>query len=149
MRKFALALGVAAAAVASPALANEGRVEARGGIAWAGGNEEAIAGVAAGYDFDLDPAGGAFIGVEGSADKILVSGSDVLFGVTGRIGTKLGAGKLYANGGYSFNEGDAWHLGAGYEHKVGANTYLKGEYRRYLLNGTDINAAVIGVGFGF
>lgn len=149
MRKIVVALGLAAAAVAMPAQANEGRAEVRGGIAWAGGSSEAIAGVAAGYDFDLSTAGGAFAGVEGSADKLLVGGADVIFGATGRIGTKLDNGKLYATGGYSFGDGDAWHVGAGYEHKVGTNVYLKAEYRRFLLSGTDINSAVAGIGIGF
>lgn len=151
MKKFAVAAALLSAVVATPALAadGEGRIEARGGIAWAGGSEEAVAGVAAGYDFDLGTSG-AFAGVEASADKILVGGTDVLFGVTGRVGAKLGdAGKLYAAAGYSFNEGDAAHIGAGYQHKFGTNVYGKVEYRRFLLNGTDINTAVAGLGFAF
>ena len=107
MLKYAIA-ALALTAAASPALANEGRVEARGGIVWAGGGEEAVAGAAAGYDWDLGES--AFIGVEGSADKILVDGIDVLFGATARVGAKLGEnGRLYATGGYTFGEGDAAH----------------------------------------
>lgn len=149
MRKFAIAAAVAALSVASPALAaGEGRIEARGGIAWAGGGSEAIAGIAAGYDFDL--GGNGFVGVEGSADKILVDGAEVFFGLTARGGVKVGnAGKLFATAGYTFNEGDAAHIGAGYQHAFGEKVYGKVEYRRYLLNGTDLNGAVVGLGIKF
>lgn len=147
MRKIALLGAVAAVAVAAPAAANEARVEARGGIAWANGNEEAVAGVAAGYDFDLGT--GAFAGVEVSADKVLADGAKVVFGTTGRLGAKVGtAGKLYATAGYSFNDGDAFHAGAGYEHKIGERTYLKAEYRRFF-DDVDVNTAVIGLGVNF
>lgn len=150
MKKFALSAALLSAVIATPALAadGEGRLEARGGIAWAGGNSEAIAGVAAGYDFDLGDK--AFAGVEASADKILANGADVVFGLTGRIGARVGdAGKAYIAAGYSFNNGDAAHIGAGYQHKLGSNVYGKVEYRRFLLNGTDINTAVVGVGMAF
>ena len=147
MRKIALLGAVAAAVVAAPAAANEARAEARGGIAWANGEEEAILGVAAGYDFDL--GSGAFGGVELSADKLLVSGADVVFGTTARLGAKVGtAGKLYATAGYSFNDDDAFHAGAGYEHKIGARTYVKAEYRRFF-DDVDVNTAVVGVGVNF
>ena len=149
MRKTAFALAAATAAlVAVPAQANEGRVEARGGIAWAGGSEEAIAGVAAGYDFDLGSS--AFIGVEGSADKVLASGADVVFGATGRIGAKVSEnGKLFLAGGYSFGEGeDVPHLGLGYSHKIGG-AYVTGEYRRFFSDFQDVNAATLGVGVNF
>ncbi|MEL0211371.1 MAG: hypothetical protein VW891_12465, partial [Novosphingobium sp.] len=56
---------------ATPALANETRVEARGGAVWNDSNTEALAGVAAGYDYDLGQA--AFVGAEVSADKVLAS----------------------------------------------------------------------------
>ena len=151
MKKFAVAAALLSAVVATPSFAaegGEGRIEARGGIAWAGGSEEAVAGVAAGYDFDLGSS--AFAGVEASADKILVGGTNVVFGLTGRLGAKMGEeGKLYATAGYSFNDGDAAHIGAGYQHKFGTNLYGKVEYRRFLLNGTDINTAVAGLGFAF
>lgn len=148
MRKTAIALAAATAAlVAVPAQANEGRVEARGGIAWAGGQEEAIAGVAAGYDFDLGST--TFVGLEGSADKILANGADVVFGATARAGVKVGtAGKLYATAGYSFNDGDAFHAGAGYQHKLGEKLYVKAEYRRFF-DTVDINTAAVGLGLTF
>lgn len=150
MKHISIAAAVLAAVVATPALANEGRVEARGGIAWAAGESEATAGAAVGYDFDLGQPGGAFVGIEGSADKVLVSGTDVVFGLTGRLGTHTGAnGKLYAAGGYSFNDGDAWHLGAGYEHKVSTNVYVKAEYRHFFDSFVDVNSAVVGVGLNF
>lgn len=147
--KIQVALIAAAAALvaATPAAANEARAEVRGGIAWAGGVEEAAAGVALGYDFDLGT--GTFAGVEASADKVLQDGANVLFGASVRGGAKIGEGKLYAIGGFSFTEhDDSWHLGAGYEHKVGSNVYVKGEYRRYF-DVVDVNTAMFGVGVNF
>ncbi len=152
MRKFAILAAAAAAVVATPALAQtagEGRVEARGGIAWAAGNEEAFAGVAAGYDFDLGEQ--AFVGVEASADKVLAGGAEVLWSIGGRLGAKVGPqGKLYANGGYGWTKGaDAAYIGAGYQHKFGTNVYGKLEYRRTLNTGPDVNFAGVGLGYAF
>ena len=149
MRKLAI-LVAAAALSATPALAaGEGRIEARGGIAFAGGTSEAFAGVAAGYDFDLGDK--AFIGIEGSADKVLANGSKVLFGVGARIGAKAGdKGKLYAVGGIGFCCGTSDpFIGAGYQHKLGEKVYGKIEYRRILSGGTDINFAGLGIGAAF
>jgi outer membrane immunogenic protein len=153
MRKFIVAAALTAAAVSAPAFAaegGEGRIEARGGIAFASGNSEAIAGVAAGYDFDLGES--AFAGIEASADKLLVGGTDVLFGATARAGGKVGAnGKLFVAAGYTFGDGDAFHAGAGYEHKLGENVYGKLEYRRFFVDSgfPDINTVAVGVGFKF
>lgn len=153
MRKIAFAAAAAAAAIAVPAQAQEangeGRVEARGGIVWAAGQEEAVAGVAAGYDFDLGEA--AFLGVEASADHILASGADFVWGVGARAGAKVGdAGKLYAAGGYAFGEGeDAPYLGAGYSHKVGQSVYISAEYRHFFSDFLDVNAATVGLGVNF
>ncbi len=148
MRKVLLALA-ASVAVASPALANEGRVEARGGVIWSGGSSEATAGVAAGYDYDLGTSG--FFGAEVSADKVLVSGSDAYFGLTARGGIKAGAnGKLFVAGGYTVGEGeDVPHLGAGYEHKLGSSVYLKGEYRHFFSDFSDGDAVSAGIGIKF
>jgi len=147
MRKIAFLGALAVAAVAAPAQANEARIEARGGVAWASGEEEAIAGVAAGYDFDLTEA--TFFGVEASADKVLADGTDVVFGATARAGIKVGAaGKLYATAGYSFNDGDAFHAGAGYQHQLGEKVYVKAEYRRFF-DTVDVNTAAVGVGVTF
>ncbi len=147
MLKYALAALLLSAA-ASPALANEGRVEARGGIVSVLDVEEAVAGIAAGYDFDLGET--IFIGVEGSADKILIDGTDIQFGATARIGARLGeSGRLYANGGYTFGENDAAHAGAGYQHDLGQSLYAKVEYRHYFSEFADFDAAVVGIGFRF
>lgn len=154
MRKTALILGLVAAAAATPAMANEGRVETRGGIAWANGNEEAVAGVAAGYDFDFGDTetGSVFFGGEVSADKVLASGADVVFGTTARLGAKIGdGGKLYATAGYSFSETeDTPHLGAGYEQNLGEGpVYLKAEYRHFFSDFIDVNTAAVGIGIKF
>ena len=63
---------IALAAAATPALANEARVEARGGVIWDGGVTEDVWGIAAGYDWDLGEK--TFVGLEVSGDKIGVSG---------------------------------------------------------------------------
>lgn len=154
MRTVLLSLAAAAAVVATPALANETRVEARGGVIWGGGDSEAIAGAAIGYDFDLGTS--AFAGVEVSGDKILTSGTKVAFGFTGRAGAKLGAGKLYANGGYTTEFCDSckgsWHAGAGYQQNLGNQLYGKVEYRHYFPEQSfvsDSDAVAVGLGLRF
>ena len=152
MRKFltaTAAASLAAIAVAAPAQANEGRLEVRGGPIFALDETEVTLGAAAGYDFDLGSS--AFIGGEISADKVLVEGSDVYFGFTGRVGAKLSErGKLFAAGGYTVGEGeDVPHLGAGYEHLVGGSVYLKGEYRHFFSDFADADALSLGVGIKF
>lgn len=151
MRKIALVAAIAAMTAAVPAYASgEGRVEARGGIAFAGGQEEAFLGVAGGYDFDLGEK--AFIGIEGSADKVLQGGSDVLFGVAGRLGVKAGdKARIYAVGGYGFTDNiDDPFIGGGVQFNLGSKAYGKVEYRRLLVgNFTDINFVGAGVGFRF
>ena len=49
MRKVLLPL-LASLAIATPAMANEARIEARGGVIWANGTSEDVWGAAAGYD---------------------------------------------------------------------------------------------------
>lgn len=157
MRKVLLPLAAAlvgAGALATPALANEGRVEARGGVIWDQGSEEAIAGIAAGYDYDLGTS--AFAGPEISADKILTSGTRVSFGIGGRAGIKTGeAGKLYAAGGYATKPcatcEHSWNLGAGYQHSFGQSIYGKVEYRHSFVGKgfSDPDAVVAGLGVKF
>jgi hypothetical protein len=152
MRKIILPL-LASLAVATPALANETRVEARGGVVWGGGNTDAIAGVAAGYDFDLGPA--AFAGAEISADKILTAADNrVGVGFTGRLGAKTGVAKLYVDGGYTTKFCTAcdgtWNVGAGAEVPLAGNVYGKVNYKRYIVdNGPDGNSVIAGIGMKF
>lgn len=139
---------------ATPALANEARVEARGGVVWNSTDSEEIAGVAAGYDYDLGST--AFVGAEVSADKLLTDGTKVAFGFSGRLGAKvMENGKLYAAGGYNTESCDgcegAWTLGAGYQHSFG-KFYGKVEYRHFFNDNalfTDTDAAVVGLGVKF
>ena len=153
MRKVLLSLA-ASMAIATPALANEGRFEGRGGVIWDQGQEEAIAGVAAGYDFDLGTS--AFAGPEVSADKILTDGTKVSFGIGARAGFKTSeVGKLYAIGGWQSETCDAcedsWSLGAGYQHAFGTGLYGKVEYRHFFYdNGfSDPDAVAVGLGLRF
>lgn len=153
MRLAILSL-VAAAAAVSPALANEARFEGRGGVIWSGGNSEGIAGVAAGYDWDLGD--NAFAGLEVSGDKILESNTRVSFGIGGRVGAKLGeAGKLYVASSYQtkpckFCE-ESISAGVGYQHAFGESLYGKVEFRHYFVgNGVkDTNTVAIGIGTKF
>ena len=138
---------------ATPALANEARVEARGGAIWGSGQTEAIAGVAAGYDYDLGKT--AFVGAEVTADKILTSGTKVTFGFNGRVGAKIAEnGKLYAVGGYNTENCDlcdgTWTAGAGYQHSFG-KLYGKVEHRHSFVNDgfPDFDAVVAGLGVKF
>lgn len=158
MRKITLAVAAAATAFAVPAMAQdaagEARVEARGGIVWDGSDLDAIAGVAAGYDFDLGSS--AFVGAEATADKILNSGTIVTFGFNARAGAKLDGGtKLYAIGGYQTKPCDlcegSWTAGAGAQVPFGDQFYGKVEYRHFFVgNGfSDYDAAVAGVGVRF
>ena len=155
MRRVLLSLAAVAATVAaaSPALANEARVEARGGVIWLDEEAEAVAGVAAGYDFDLGSS--AFAGVEVSADKVLISDTRVAFGFNARAGVKLAeASKLYAIGGYNTKACDlcegSWGIGAGLQQNFGSSLYGKVEYRHnFVDNSFDTNAVVAGLGMRF
>lgn len=153
MRKFVLPL-LASLAVATPALANEARIEARGGVFWGDGYTQDVYGVAAGYDFDLGSS--AFAGVEVSGDKVADTGTKVAWGFTGRAGAKMGeATKLYVNGGYTTEPCDlcdgSWHAGAGVQQGFGQALYGKVEYRHYFTenNNPDANALMVGLGVRF
>lgn len=128
MTRIAIAVALMAA-TATPAYAGgEGRVEARGGIAWAGGTSYAFAGVGGGYDLELGDK--AFVGVDLGADKVLARSTDVFFTVGGRVGAKIGEkGRIYASGGMGFCCGGSNpYIGAGYQHRLGRQFYGKIEY---------------------
>jgi outer membrane immunogenic protein len=151
MRKFTLAAAALAALAATPAYAKgEGRIEARGGIAFAGGASKAFAGIGGGYDFDLSDK--AFVGVDLGVDKVLADGTKAFWTVGGRIGAKAGKnGRIYTSGGVGFCCGGSDpYVGAGYQHKFSSKIYGKIEYRRSLSTfGPDINFTGIGLGIGF
>ena len=86
MRKIVLPL-LASLALASPALANETRVEARGGVIWSNGTSEDTWGGALGYDFDLGQT--TFAGLALSGDKIGATGPKVALGAGGRLGVEV------------------------------------------------------------
>jgi hypothetical protein len=149
MRKFTVVLAAVAMLASAPVMAEgEGRVEARGGLVWGNGAEEAFAGIAAGYDFDLGSA--AFVGVEGAGDIALADGAEVVWSVGARAGGKVSeAGKLYVNGGIAFCcDTEDFYAGGGYQHKFGQNLYGKVEYR-HIFGAFDANVAQVGVGFAF
>src|SRR5579871_3219652 len=89
-------LFAAAVLSATPAFADEARVEVQSGVDWgqSQGTNATIGGVA-GYDFSL--GAGAFTGVETSVDKVLASNRDASVSFTGRLGFKpTPKDKLYA-----------------------------------------------------
>lgn len=151
MYKQVLAVAAFAAFAATPVYAEgEGRIEVRGGIAFAGGTSEAFAGIGGGYDFDLGDK--AFIGLDVGADKVLASGTEAFWSVGGRLGAKAGKnGRIYASGGIGFCCGGSDpYFGAGYQHKLGNKVYGKIEYRKALSSfGPNVNFAGIGLGIGF
>lgn len=150
MKKFAVAAALLSAAIATPALAADGeaRVEVRGGYVNGSGFDDATLGVAAGYDYNL---GKTFVGAEIAGDKVLIDGANVQFSAGGRAGLNISeAGKLYAAGGYTFGDIDDAYVGAGYQHKLGTNTYAKVEYRhQFISNFADFDTFAVGVGFAF
>jgi outer membrane immunogenic protein len=151
MYKTALAAFAFASFVAAPAYAKgEGRVEAYGGVVFAGATSEAFGGIGGGYDFDLGDK--AFVGLDVGVGKVLARGTDAFGNVGGRIGAKVGNnGRIFASGGIGFCCGGSdFYVGAGYQHKFGKKVYGKIEYRNVLTSfGPNINFAGLGVGVGF
>jgi len=149
--RLALSSIAIAMIAATPALAGEARVEARGGVDWTDGQTaKATAGAAVGYDVDV--GGSAFIGAEQSADKVLEGGTNVRFGSSGRIGIKASPNdKIYATGGYNYGKGpNGADVGAGWEHSFGG-LYGKVEYKRFFNEDAapNSNAAMVGLGVKF
>ncbi|PNU04628.1 outer membrane beta-barrel protein [Novosphingobium guangzhouense] len=145
---------VAAVAAATPALANEVRVEARGGVIWDGSDSEATVGGAIGYDYDLAP--GLFVGVQGSADKILTDNTRVSWGAGGRIGIEPRDGtKVYALADWQSKNckycNSAVGVGGGVQQDVGSRYYVKAEYQHLLVgdNTPDADRGLVGVGVKF
>jgi len=144
----------AAAAAATPAIANEARVEARTGIIWDGSDSEAVAGVAVGYDYDLNDR--FFVGVEGSADKILADDTRVSWGAGGRIGAKVTpTTKLYAASTWQSKPcrycNSAVAVGGGLQQSLNDKVYAKVEYKHELVgdNTPDADLGLVGIGLKF
>lgn len=151
MRNYVLALAITSA-FATPTLAGESRIEARGGIFFANGvSDEAVAGVAAGHDFDLGETG--FAGVELSADKILTDGTQVLVGATGRVGIKTGGTRMFFTGGYSSKAckmcEESITAGAGVQQNLNERLFSKVEYRHFFNDFGDGNVIAAGLGLRF
>ena len=150
MRTILLSLA-ASLAIATPALASEGRVDIHGGRVLVEGEDRNTLGVAAGYDFDMSP--NVFVGVEANVDKILDDDLDATLGGSLRLGTRLSTGKLYAVGGISTDPTDTPAIdqllsgGAGYEHNIGERAYVKAEYRHVFVEDfNDFDTVAVGVG---
>ncbi|MCJ2181370.1 porin family protein [Novosphingobium sp. 1949] len=143
-----------AAAVATPAMADEARIEARTGLAWDSHGSKATAGVAAGYDYDLGSK--FFVGVEGSADKLLTDDTRVTWGVGGRAGVKVTpTTKLYASSKWQSKTcrycNSAVGVGGGIQQDLNNRYYVKAEYQHELIgdNTPDADVGLVGVGVKF
>lgn len=147
-----LAAAASVAAVATPALANDARVEVRTGLGWSDGlPSKATVGGAVGYDVNAGPA---FVGVEQSLDKVLASGSEARWGTSVRAGTSVTPStRLYATAGYNYGVGaNATDIGGGIEHNFSMSPlYGKIEYKHFFneQGARDSNAALVGVGLKF
>ncbi len=142
-----------ALALATPAFADETRVEVHTTGNFYGGDYQQSIGVAAGHDFTLAPM--VFAGAEVSADKLLAANTLTSVGITGRAGANLGpAGKIYAVGGWAttpYHGGNSdWDFGAGYSHSLLFGTYGKVEYRHYTSSaqGATPSRDAVTLGFG-
>jgi len=148
MNRFALLAAAAITALSSPAFANEGRVEARGGWVGADGDSSEAIGVALGYDADI--GGSAYVGAEVAADTDFTFISPVL-SLTGRLGLTAGEGtKLFVSGGYVRDTDydiDDYTLGAGGQFSIGSKTFASVQYQRYMDN--DVNRISFGLGYKF
>ena len=154
MRLSLLIAGFAGAmALATPALADETRVEVNTSGNFYGGDYQQSIGAAVGHDFTIAPM--LFAGPEVSLQKILATDTLTSVGISGRVGANLGpAGKLYAVGGWAttpYHGGNPdWDIGAGYSHALTIGTYGKVEYRHYTssANGGTPARDEVTVGFG-
>ena len=155
MRFIILTMAAAGAvAVATPALAQDARFEARGGVIWSGGETEGTAGVAAGADFDITPT--IFAGPEVTVDRVIEDGTRVSVGFGGRVGTRIGSGtRVYGAAAYQTKPcgecEDSISAGLGAEQDLGSGLYGKLEYRHYFVgNGfKDANGVMAGLGIRF
>jgi outer membrane immunogenic protein len=147
MKKLIVLASAAAALVSAPAMAaGEGRIEGRGGIIWSGGSDDFLAGVAAGYDFDLGDS--AFVGPEVSYDTDFEGGDAVNVG--GRFGVKAGEKtKLYVAAGYEVADIEEFNAGVGIQHSFTDKIYGKVEYRQFFNAGSNVNIAGVGIGVKF
>ena len=143
---------IVAAALATPALAGESRVEGHVSGDFYGGDAQAGIGIAAGHDFTLAP--GVFAGPEVSLDKLIASDTLTSFGLSGRVGANIGTlGKLYMVGGWAttpYHGGNPdWDLGGGFQHSLSPGTYAKLEYRHFTSSANGITPARDSVLLGF
>jgi hypothetical protein len=132
-------------------MANEAHVEINTGVNWFDGSDaKGEIGGAVGYDWSV--LGGAFVGVEQSIDKTLVSNANVRWGTSGRVGTHVGPkDKLYATAGYNYGEGpDGADVGGGWEHSLGP-VFTNVEYKHFFNEdwARDSNAMLVGAGLHF
>lgn len=150
MRRYAPAILATICSIAllpTSALADEAYVEAVGGMSFAHEEDAAIAGLAAGYDFDLNET--IFVGGEVTLEKELIEERHVAFGFGGRLGVEaIEGGKAFA--GLNWQSKDcpecqqAWGFTTGWEQELGNGLYAKLEYKHLILDEEPNKDIVIG-----
>lgn len=150
----AAVLAPALALAGRPALADEAYIEGTGGVSWTSEETDAIAGLALGYDVDLDET--FFVGVEGTAEKLLTGGTRVAWGIGGRVGAEvLPRSKIFTGVNWQSKDcrecGNAVGLGVGWEQNLSEKIYAKLEFKHlFVENGEpDANVGIVGLGMMF
>lgn len=153
MRAITLPLATALAIASSPAIANEAYVEATSGVNWNDEATNAIAGIAVGYDIDLDER--IFVGVEGTAEKLLTHDTRIAWGIGGRVGAEvMPESKIFVGLNWQSKDcgecGNAVGLGTGWEQNLSEKIYAKLEYKRlFVSDEADANVVIVGLGLMF
>lgn len=151
MHKIFILLAFTFTCVSIPAFADEAYVEMTGGVSSNGKKTDAVAGVAVGYDIDLDER--FFVGIEGIAEKLLTKETRIAWGIGGRFGAEiLPKSKIFTGVNWQSKDckecSDAIGLSAGWEQNLTEKLYAKIEYKRLFIGNDERDADVGLVGIG-
>ncbi|WP_395326967.1 hypothetical protein WBP06_09610 [Novosphingobium sp. BL-8H] len=151
MRTTRLALILALTFASRPALADEAYIEGSGGVSWNKESTDALAGIAMGYDVDLNEK--IFVGVEGTAEKLLTHDTRVAWGIGGRLGAEvLPRSKIFAGVNWQSKDcgecGNAIGIGTGWEQNLSEKIYAKLEFKHLFVENHEPDANVISAGIG-
>ncbi|TCU54882.1 outer membrane protein with beta-barrel domain [Novosphingobium sp. PhB57] len=151
MRSAAVPFALLLMLAGTPAWADEAYVEVTGGVNWNDEETDAITGVALGYDVDLNET--FFVGVEGTAEKLLTDGTRVAWGIGGRAGAEvLPQSKVFVGLNWQSKDcrdcGNAVGLGTGWEQNLTEKLYAKVEFKHLFVGNGEPNANVGILGLG-
>lgn len=153
MRSSIACVAFALSCVSAPALADEAYVEAVGGVSFAHEEDAVVAGLAAGYDFDLNEV--LFAGVEGTLEKELVEDRHFAAGIGVRVGASVTErGKAFVGLNWQSKDcpecDEAWGFTTGFEQELGEHLYAKLEYKHLILaEEPNKNIVIGGIGYMF